>query len=128
MRYVLAAVAALCILVLGAPAAGQEHQHPPRDAQLHDKFYSTWNMPNGGQPRTSSCCSSKDCYPTTIKNVGGVWFAQRREDQAWIMVPDAKVEQNQSDPRESPDGLSHVCMAAPTGGANVYCAVLGTGQ
>lgn len=119
-------LAILLALIPRAWAEDHQHHHPPQDAQLHDRFYSTWYMPNGGMPRNSSCCNLKDCYPTTIKKVGDVYFARRREDGAWIPIPTSKIEQNQSDPRESPDGRSHVCMAAPSGGANVYCAVLGT--
>jgi hypothetical protein len=104
-----------------------EHFHPPEDAALHHKFYVMWNMPNNGQPREKSCCNKEDCYPTQIKNVGGTYFALRREDQMWVPIPHAKIEHNQSDPRESPDGRNHVCMAPPQDGIKVYCAVLGSG-
>ena len=37
-------VAMLALLV--SPAAAQHHHHPPQDADLHEKFYSTWYMPD----------------------------------------------------------------------------------
>jgi len=107
--------------------AAEEHFHPPQDAELHTKFYAGWLMPNGGAQRVLSCCNIHDCYPTAFKNVGGTWFARRREDGAWMPVPEGKLENMQPDPRESPDGQGHVCAAPPTqpGHFAVYCAVLG---
>ncbi len=114
--------------LLITPATAQEHHHhPPQDQHLHDMFYNTWRMPNGGLPRTSSCCNDRDCYPTSIELRGGKYYARRREDGAWIEVPASKLEHNQSDPRESPDGQNHVCMPPPGYGQGVYCAVLGNG-
>jgi hypothetical protein len=103
------------------------HSHPPRDAEVHEMFYVTWNVPNNGQPRERSCCNKHDCYPTQIKEVGSTYFALRREDQRWVPIPHSKIEHNQPDPRESPDGRNHVCMAPPQDGIKVYCAVLGSG-
>jgi hypothetical protein len=81
------------------PGVARGHQHPAEDAELHHKFYSTWMMPS---ERKQSCCNQRDCYPTEVKNFGGTWFAKRREDGAWIPIPENKLEQNQADPRESP--------------------------
>lgn len=103
---------------------GSTHSHPPEDEALHGKFYSTWNMPNNGQPRDKSCCNKGDCYPTPFKNVAGTWFAMHRETGKWIVVPDQKLEHLQSDPRESPDGQGHLCASAER---YVYCAVIGGG-
>jgi hypothetical protein len=64
--------------------------------------------------------------PTTIKKIGEHWYAQRREDFQWILIPEGKLEHNQPDPRESPDYQSHVCMTLPGSGKTVYCAVLGS--
>jgi hypothetical protein len=109
------------------PVEAQEHQHPAADADLHARFYAGWMIPNGGEPRRSSCCSLKDCYPTEIRQQAGVYLARRREDGAWIPIPRGKLEHEQGDPRESPDGQSHVCMPPPGAGTVVYCAVLGSG-
>jgi hypothetical protein len=84
----------------------QEHHHPPQDVQLHEKFYSTWYMPD--QP-TKSCCNKQDCYPTEIKYAGKGLFARPREDGEWIVVPPQKIERN----RDNPDGRNHVCMPPP---------------
>jgi hypothetical protein len=108
-------------------AYAQTHQHPAKDAALHEQFYSKWNMPNNGHERTSSCCNKHDCYPTPIKQVDGQYYALRREDQKWIPFPASKLEQNQTDERESPDHQSHACIPPPQNGNHVYCATLGTG-
>lgn len=109
------------------PAFAQEHHHPPQDAPLHEKFYSTWNIPNAGAERTRSCCNLKDCYPAPIVQRDGQWWVQRREDGKWLVVPKHLLEQNQPDPRESPDHQSHACIAPPENGDAVYCATLGAG-
>lgn len=114
----------ILLLLLSSPALAQHSGHPPQDMELHQKFYSTWYRPEMRAPdgqRQHSCCNDRDCYPTQFKNVGGTWFFLRREDQRWTPVPDGILEQNQIDPRESPDGRGHVC-ASPY---NVFCAVLG---
>lgn len=114
----------------GPPGPHQEH---PEDLPLHEQFYSKWQMPNGGKTRTASCCNKADCYPTAFKLEGGTWFAQRREDGMWMAVPASKLEQEQTDPEESPDGLGHVCAAPPAyddegkklSYFSIFCAVLG---
>jgi len=118
MRFAIIALA----LLLPTPGAWQ---HTPQDQGLHDRFYSTWKMPqprDASGERINSCCSNIDCYPTTFKQVGGTWFAQQRETGKWIVIPVQRLEQNQPDPRDSPDGHGHLC-ANPNG--MVYCAVLG---
>jgi hypothetical protein len=125
------------------PSFGQGlHKHTPRDEEVHQKFYSTWERPN--YPG-NSCCNWRDCFPTAFKRVAGKWYALRREitkdeggvieyelmnpkdADSWIEIPDAIIENNQvpgksfkssvdgktyvmKEPRESPDGRSHVCM------------------
>ena len=119
---------AVALLFTITIAVAQDHQHPPQDADLHDKFYATWQIPNNGHPRVYSCCNKKDCYPTVIKKIDGKWFARRREDGHWVHVTEDRLEQNQSDPRESPDWQSHACMGPPNSGNKVYCATLGSGS
>ena len=90
------AVPLIVLFSIGAQA--QEHnRHPLRDLALHEKFYSTWHMPDNP---TKSCCSMADCYPTEIKIIDGKIYAQRREDSKWLLVPAQKVERN----RDNPDG------------------------
>ena len=101
----------------------QDHNHPAADAPIHEKFYSTWMMPNNPD---LSCCNKRDCYPTEVRFRDGFWEARRREDGLYIRVPWEKVEQR----RDNPDGRNHVCMPPPTpsgGGRDVYCFALGGG-
>jgi hypothetical protein len=112
------------------PASGQElHQHTHDGEVGH--FYQTWMRPGdfglGIPHRKHSCCNEKDCYSTSFKFVGGTWFAQRREDGEWMPIPVGILEDNQPDPRDSPDGRGHVCMQPPGNGNMVYCAVVGSG-
>jgi hypothetical protein len=121
----------LCMLAIPAPAqeallpdAGQGHaerHHPPQDQALHEKFYSTWHMPDNP---TVSCCNNSDCYPTDIKYIEGRLYAKRREDGKFIYVPPQKVEHN----RDNPDGRNHLCAPPPSAYApsdTVYCFALG---
>jgi hypothetical protein len=109
-----------------SPVFAQEHHagHPAADIPIHEKFYSTWFMPD--QP-TKSCCNQADCYPTQVKFEDGHWSAQRREDGKFIPIPWQKVEQN----RDNPDGRSHVCMPPATATYyppnTIFCFTLGGG-
>ncbi len=117
------------IILAGAPqyaAAQDHHHHHPAglETQLHEKFYSTWYMPD--EP-TKSCCNKADCYPTEVKFQGGQWYARRREDGTFIPVPWNKVERN----RDNPDGRNHVCAPPPTATSyppnTVFCFSVGSG-
>src|SRR6266511_2871906 len=104
------AIALLLLLPLSAAAqqiqSPQAHLHPPQDAQLHEKFYATWYMPD--QP-TKPCCNKADCYPTEVKVEDGKIYARRREDGKFLLIPSAKVERN----RDNPDGRNHLCAPPP---------------
>ena len=121
MRFYLA-----IMLLASTPALAQPQQrhHPPADMPLHEKFYSTWYMPD--QP-TKSCCNKADCYPTEVTYRDGDVFARRREDGKWLRIPAAKVERN----RDNPDGRNHLCAPPPTAthfpADTVFCFALGTG-
>jgi len=121
---VTAMVVTSLLVVAVSRAFSQEHHHPPAHEELHEKFYKTWLIPNGGEQRTRSCCDKKDCYPTKFKNEGGTWFFMHRETGTWKPIPAGLMEYEQRDPRESPDGQNHVC-ASDYG--YVFCAVLGGG-
>ena len=115
----------LVLIVLATPAKAQEHRaHPAADVPLHEKFYSSWHMPD--QP-TRSCCNKTDCYPTEVRVQGGMIFARRREDGKWLLIPSNKVERH----RDNPDGRNHICAPPPppTSASNepdtVYCFALG---
>ena len=120
LYYLLAIVAGLVFVVSTAVA---QHHHPPQDQALHEKFYSTWYMPDNP---TSSCCNNADCYPTEIKYVGGSIYARRREDGKYIFIPPQKVERN----RDNPDGRNHLCAPPPNSlqaADAVFCFSLGGG-
>jgi hypothetical protein len=98
-----------------------ERRHPPRDMALHEKFYSTWHMPDNP---ALSCCNNADCYPTDIKYVEGNIYAKRREDGKYILIPPQKVERS----RDNPDGRNHLCAPPPSlsnSSDTVYCFTLG---
>jgi hypothetical protein len=117
------ASAALALVFVPTWVLAQERHHPPEHMQLHEKFYSTWFMPD--DPRRS-CCNKADCYPTQVKFENGQWWALRREDQQYIPVPWQKVEIN----RNNPDGRNHLCAPPPTsphGPSTVFCFALGGG-
>jgi len=98
-----------------------ERRHPPEDTALHEKFYSTWHMPDNP---ALSCCNNADCYPTDIKYVDGRIYAKRREDGKYILVPPQKVERS----RDNPDGRNHLCAPPPSLSSSsdtVYCFALG---
>lgn len=114
--------AALFVALLWGTAALAQHQH----AQLHNQFYKTWLRPEMRTPsgqRQYGCCNDKDCEPARFKNVGGTWYGQKLGTQRWQAIPNRLMEQNQPDPRESPDGSGHLCSTD----WHVFCAVLGSG-
>jgi hypothetical protein len=114
----------LLFIVAFPPIGNAQHRtHPTSDLPLHEKFYSTWYMPD--QP-TKSCCNKADCYPTEVRVLGGIIYARRREDGKWLRIPPQKVEHN----RDNPDGRNHLCAPPPTGSSppdTVFCFALGSG-
>jgi hypothetical protein len=120
LAIVILMIAAFCQL---SQVRAQDHHHPAADVVIHEKFYSTWMMPD--RPEIS-CCNRQDCYPTEVRFRDGFWEAKRREDGIYVRVPWEKVEKN----RDSPDGRNHVCMPPPNRGyqgAEVFCFALGSG-
>ena len=110
-------------LLLVVSTAAAQHRHPPQDEALHEKFYSTWYMPDNP---ARSCCNKADCYPTEVKYVGGNVYARRREDGNYILIPPWKIERN----RDNPDGRNHLCAPPPDASYptdTVFCFSLGGG-
>jgi hypothetical protein len=91
-------------IVFAFVANAQEHHHPPQDQEIHERFYSTWMMPDN---RNVSCCHNEDCSPAESRFENGHWLARKsgEEDSDFTEIPDAKIERE----RDSPDGRSHVC-------------------
>jgi hypothetical protein len=98
MRLVLVALAAVFLLV--------------GEVRAHD-IYTQWRMPDSG----TSCCSNHDCYATDAEFKGGTWFAKRREDGRWLVVPSNKILKNQ----HTDDGKAHLCAPPPSPADIVYC-------
>src|SRR5262245_32231363 len=88
-------------------AQGPHRHHPLADMPLHEKFYSTWYMPDNP---AKSCCNKADCYPTEIEYRGSDVYAKRREDGKWLRIPATKIEQR----RDNPDGRNHLCAPPPS--------------
>ncbi len=98
-----------------------------QDGHTHEgdvgKFYQTWRM----QPlRTTGCCGNTDCRTAIeTKKVGDRFevlvFDPDLAKPKWYVVPNGQWEDRQEDPRESPDGRTHVCINA----GRVICAVRG---
>jgi hypothetical protein len=120
--------------VLLRQAKGEEEiHHHPGMTELVDKFYSSWMMPipfSNLNRRTKSCCNKVDCAPREIKFENGRWFVHwfnpQLKHDVWLPIPENLIEANQPDPRESPDGQSHVCINPNNG--EILCAVVGSGQ
>jgi hypothetical protein len=119
---------ALALLLLLSPAHAQDHTHDGDVGQ----FYQSWQKPDpglGADRRNGSCCNKKDCRPVVAMRAasGGraSWEVQLLEPDgslsSWYRVPDGLWEDQQPDPRESPDGQSHACER----NGRVICAVRG---
>lgn len=111
----LAALTVLLLVLLGrCEGRGQDHaahrQHPPQDILLHQRFYSTWRRPSGGD-----CCNNRDCYPTraVFDETLGLWRAERREDRKMVVIPKSIYDPENPNERQSPDGQSHLCAPPP---------------
>lgn len=121
------------------PANAHEHGETADD-RVAD-FYKTWKRPKGMWPamahRVSSCCYSagvnQDCFPVLKQRrnakgelevqadvTGAHTEAMARYGSRWFTVNTQVEEHLQPDPRTSPDGRSHVCIA---GGETVVCYV-----
>jgi len=109
------------------------HHHPGM-TELVDQFYSSWKLPYAVPPnndrRTASCCNKVDCEPRDVRFRNGQWEVHWLEPQLrvdkWLVIPAYVLEDTQPDPRESPDGRSHVCINKNQ--STVLCAVLGSLQ
>lgn len=117
-------VVLFCVAII-ATAFAQDHGHPQRDLEIHQKFYQTWMMPDN---RAISCCHDEDCAPAESKFEDGRWLARKSGDDGdFTPVPPQKIEQD----RDSPDGRSHIC-GRRYGFANneftVFCFKLGNGS
>lgn len=125
-RWLLLAAVSFALLcgLMFVPALGQDH-HRPQDMDIHERFYSTWMMPDN---RSISCCSKHDCEPAEAYQKDGQWFARKESDTGnFTPVPRTKVETE----RDSPDGRNHLCGRSGSNGGElsaVYCFIAGSGS
>lgn len=118
----------LAALGLGSVKA-QDHNHPPEHAAIHEQFYNSWLRPehrDDSGKRTASCCNKKDCRPSPFRPRADGDFDVLTLKGEWVRFPATLMEENQSDPRESPDGLSHACVNPES--RQPLCGVRGSGQ
>ena len=79
------------MLMVAVHANEFAHQHAAKDQAIHEKFYSTWMMPDN---RTVSCCNKKDCSPAETYWLNGHWMAHKVDDlnKKFVPIPEGKVE------------------------------------
>ena len=122
MKHLLLALALLCATPAFAHDPGTAKS--PEEARVFT-YYTSWMRP---PERSMSCCSQHDCHDVEVKRQNGKWFFLDKISSGsgpyWREIPEDRLEQNDKDPRESPDGRSHVCFNS----SFVLCAVLGSGQ
>lgn len=108
------------------------------------EFYRTWHRPKGDysiKHREPLCCwaegDNQDCYPVLARRTnekgqeeltpdvsGASTAAQAEYGSKWWPNVYHITEDEQPDPRESPDGRSHMCIT----GQAIVCYVRGSGQ
>lgn len=127
MRFILVALPALFAL-LARPCFAAEVHHHDNETEAVDKFYSEWQRPDMRRDdgeRYYSCCNRTDCHATVVqKGDGGDLYARSHDGLRWVKIPDELIEQNQTDPRESPDGRNHACISKAD---EVFCFTYGEG-
>ena len=93
--------------------------HPPEHQAAHESFYYFLTRPDIPNSARGSCCSGFDCYPTAARIVNGRWQALRREDRAWIVIPESRVVTKEDELERRPDQQATLCATV----AFVYCFV-----
>ena len=122
---------------------GHAHEHQAGESEEQARvvqFYKTWLRPKGDfsiTHRFSSCCYAmgmqQDCFPVEAsrRRADGVLEVlpetgpDHKQFAHWYPIEHGIAENLQPDPRESPDGRSHVCIAE--GSQIVVCYVPGYG-
>jgi hypothetical protein len=133
------------ILLLVYPVQAHEHKAGETTEQARVvEFYRTWKRPRGNfsiPHRQALCCygggDMQDCFPVeaTRRNErgelevmpdvsGASTYVQAQYGAKWYIANTGVDEDQQPDPRESPDGRSHVCIV----GYSVVCYVPGYGN
>lgn len=123
------------------------HEHQPGETSEQARvveFYKTWHRPKGEfsiTHRSPMCCygdgRQQDCFPVLARRInekgeeeltpdvtGAATEAQAEYGGKWYPNVFHVTEDEQIDPRDSPDGRSHMCVS----GQAVICYVRGWGQ
>lgn len=116
-------LALLALLLIGTCShqRAQAHDEMTAESPTQKKvfqFYSQWNRPKGPfniEHRKPSCCNRADCFPVGETKISQGRYSVRPEIKPgvlgdWFEVDPGIIESQQEDPRESPDGRSHVCI------------------
>lgn len=141
----IAPLMAVCTTLTWSALNAHEHMagESPEQARVV-QFYKTWKRPKGDYSivhRVGSCCygdgASQDCFPVLARRVnaqgqeeltpdvtGAATEAQAQYGGRWFPNNKHVTEDEQPDPRESPDGRSHMCVA----GEMIVCYVRGWGN
>jgi hypothetical protein len=103
-----------------AHAHDMEQAHGNVELERVYRFYDSWmRLPD----RRYSCCSKTDCHDVEVRqDPEGGWQFLDKSQNLWRHIPEAILEHNAADGRESPDGKNHVCYNT----MYVFCAVLGS--
>jgi len=123
------------------------HEHQPGETAEQQRivdFYASWHRPKGDyqiEHRRPLCCygtgARQDCFPVLARRVstdgkeelmpdvsGLPTTVQAEYGYKWYPNNYHVTEDQQIDPRESPDGRSHMCILGNT----VVCYVRGWGE
>jgi hypothetical protein len=138
MRQFFAFLFVLCLSSCGTPAYAHEHQAGETAEQAQTtEWLRRWRRPTGefaGVPhRHDPCCyvdgKDQDCFLVKERRiVDGVLEVFPESEghplyDRWYPVNTGVTEEDQKDPRDSPDGRSYVCIS----GQLVICFVNGSG-
>lgn len=138
----------LLVFLLWALNLADAHEHQAGETSEQARvinFYKSWTRPKGDfsiPHRTASCCyamgANQDCFPVlaTRRAPDGVLEVTPDVSEAptdaqitfggvWVRLDHHIDEDQQLDPRESPDGRSHVCITPASHIAVCYVAGYG---
>lgn len=137
----------ILVLFMATIYKAKAHEHMAGESTEQARvieFYKTWHRPKGDfsmTHRVGLCCyaggDSQDCFPvlaqrTNEKGIievtpdvsGATTMVQARYGGKWWPLIHNIEEDKQPDPRESPDGRSHMCVTDSV----VLCYVAGAGN
>jgi hypothetical protein len=129
LSFLATCLVALILFLIFSVAKAHDHKHPPKDADIHHRFYKLWKMPTN---RAVSCCNDQDCKPAEAYMKDGRWYARHEgDDGPFTLIPKERVDIGLPDSPEPPDFRSHLCGMRYGGFDNgeftVFCFIAGSG-